>query len=209
MRRLLASCLASFLAFAATAQDSTYVLKEIGWTLRVPAGFKPESVAQQEADGREGAALIKESTGLTLDDSEMKTLLSVARDEYNSFNVTIRPFDSTTEGPYPQATAEMKPLLYKTLRDQVPDVRIDSSTTQVLVGGLPFDRYAVVVHMTEGKKMHMVVYSRLHLGYDMGITYLTLEEAARQKIEAALRTSKFTAVPARPKAVLNNKPAQR
>jgi hypothetical protein len=124
-----------------------------------------------------------------VDASTTRTLIN-AQKGHNTFNATITPFDPKTDGDFATATQATKDILYKTFLDQMPDSKLDSSTSSVTIDGLQFDQYHITVTLKQ-KTFDMVLLSKLYKGYDFGITYLYLDETSKKKIDAILASSQF------------------
>ena len=169
----------------------TFYFKEVGWTITLPFEYKTLDSIENSKTNNRGLKAIEESTGLTADISDTKTLISATRNTYNYFNSTIRPYNIKTDGNYDSTSKLVKDLVYKTFYDQMPDAKIDSSSTILLLSGISFDKFQVAMELKNGIHMNMILLSKHYNGYDFGISYLYLDEKSKELIEEMLRKSVF------------------
>ena len=192
MRPLIIIC-AFFIMTPAWSQDTgkRYFFEEIGWTITLPSNFKPLDSIENAKTNERGLKAIQESNGLTVDMTQLKTLIAAHKDAYNYFNSTIRPFNSKVEGTYDSASKVVKDMMYKTFLDNMPSAKIDSVTTNETIDGVLFDKFHVTITLTGNFIMNMILLSKYYKGYDFGISYLYLDEKTKEQIELMLKNSKF------------------
>jgi hypothetical protein len=188
-------CIILAISFFATvsAQDTArnYFFNEIGWSVSLPPGFKVLDATEDKKNNERGLKAMEESNGITADLSKMKTLISASKDPQNYFNATIRTYDVLKEGPYDSTTGVLDNMVYKTISDKIPTAKLDSVTTIVLIDGISFNKFQLIISLRANFTMHMFILSKYYKGYDFGITYLYIDETTRGEIESMLNKSKF------------------
>jgi hypothetical protein len=175
---------------AAQNTATKYSFKQIGWTMMLPLDFKMLDSSKQKAIGQKGIDIIKESSGITVDTSTTKTLLTATKGS-NLLTVTLIPFNTATDGDYNVTNQQVKGILYKTFADMVTFGKIDSSSSLQQIDGLLFNNYTIVVTVQDKVLLTTVLLSRYYKGYDFGISYLYLDEETKAEMESMLQHSKF------------------
>lgn len=170
--------------------DTLLKFKEVGWTIRLPRTFVLVSDKENEELTQNGLSAIEKSNDVKVDMEGLKTLLSASKGEFNYISATIQPF-SEEDGDYVEVNEGVKEMLYKTFADQMVGGKIDTSSTTQTIDGISFSRFNADVSMEGKKVMTMVMLFRLHKGFDFGITYVYVDDKAKNEIETMLRNSKF------------------
>jgi len=168
-----------------------FFFSEVGWSLVIPADFIIMNSHDDSLKNEQGRKLIEKSTDVIADYSETKTLVSASRDQFNYFNATVTPFDRITDGDYETANQEVKDILVKTFQDQMPGGKIDTFHTSVIIDGIEFDKFHLTVSLNEKLLVSMVLLSKLYKGYDFGISYVYMNQQAKEDIELMLEKSRF------------------
>lgn len=171
--------------------DTLIRIKQLGWSLRLPKSFVLVSDKENQELTDKGKSAIEKSTDIQVDMTGLVTLLSASQGEFNYISATIQAFNPEEDGDYLEVNEGVKAMLHKTLVDQMPGGKVDTSTTLQVIDGLEFSRFNADISI-EGKKiLTMVMLFKLYKGYDFGITYVYIDEKARQMIETMLKNSKF------------------
>lgn len=170
--------------------DTLLKFKEVGWSLRLPRSFVLVSDKENEELTQNGLSAIEKSNDVKVDMEGLKTLLSASQGEFNYVSATIQPF-SEEDGDYYEVNEGVKDMLYKTFADQMEGGKIDTLSTTQTIDGVNFSRFEAGVSMDGKKIMTMVMLFRLHKGYDFGITYVYVDDKAKNEIENMLRNSRF------------------
>ena len=141
---------------------------------------------------RKGVQLIDKTNNVNIGDlSDLKTLISIFKGQFEYFNSTIRKYNEINEGNYDSSSLTLKKILYNTFSKKAPDAIIDTSTSEKNIDGLIFDKFQLSLTLGEKKIFTIVVLSKLYKGLDFGITYLFMSEATKVEIENMLHHSKF------------------
>ena len=173
-------------------KGTTYVFKEIGWTVTLPPQFTVMDAARTQRVNEKGKAMMEKAAGTKLDLSSTQTLISANKGASGAnFNATITPFDPQKDGDLAAANQAMKELLYTTFSNQMPDATLDSSSDVTRVGRLDFDRYRLTISVKGKTLFTTVVLTRLYKGFDLAITYLYTDPLTELQFQSILASSKF------------------
>lgn len=165
--------------------------KELGWTITIPDGYTVLDSAKQAANNQKGEKILENSTGLEIDASATRTLVSINNGPLSYLNATITPYDETTDGDYGEVSQQVNDILYNTMQEQLKGAPVDSSTTEIVYGSLTFRKFTLTIKLNAEKTMVMVMLSRLYKGWDFGISYIYVDEKGRLALEGMLQRSEF------------------
>lgn len=180
------------ISITARSQDKTVLtFKELGWTITVPVGFTVLDSAKQAANSDKGEKILEKSTGLEIDASATRNLVSINNGPLNYLNATLTPFDESTDGDYEEIGRQVNEILYTTMSEQVKGAKVDSATSEVVYAGQRFRKFSMKIQINEKITMVMVMLSKLHNGWDFGISYIYTDEKGRLALEGMLEKSTF------------------
>jgi hypothetical protein len=181
------------LTINASAQDTANLLtfKEVEWTIKLPPSFKVLSAEQDKAVNERGKQAIQSTIDLEVDNSQTKTLISAAKNQFSYFNATITPFNPAKDGNWNEVNQGVKDILYTTFKEKITDGKVDTATTRATISGVTFDKYEVVVSMGDKILFHSCLLSKLYKGFDFGISYLFADNETKEEIETMLKNSAF------------------
>jgi hypothetical protein len=174
------------------AQDSTSVfyLKEVRMHVKVPKDFVTVDSAEDVKNMKQGKQLIEESNNIIADISDTKILLSAKKGPYNYLNITATPYPDD-EAKWKEENNVVKNMLFNTFQEKIPSAVLDSSSTAVVIDGVPFDRFRLTVKINENATLKMFLFSNLYNGYDLGITYMFMNPAIGIQLQAMVMESTF------------------
>ena len=168
---------------------SKYFFKAVNWTIVLPSGFiVRDSLSNTESNER-GKKLAENANNIKADVSETITLIGATKNTYDFFNSTITPFNSKNN--WDSMNNMIKDVSYNTFHYKIPKAKIDTVTAFRVIDGLKFDELKVTVILEEKFLFTAVILSRLHKGYQFGISYLFRDEETKNEIEKMLNNSKF------------------
>jgi hypothetical protein len=171
---------------------TTYIFKAVGWTMTLPPEFKIVDSAKSADLKEAGRKIVGDANNIKLDVSSTRILIGAMKAPRNNFSAAITPFDPQKDGPYSAVRRRVKEILYKTFVEKIPDGKIDSSSTNIIIDGLAFDKFQVVVALKGKTLFHMVLLAKDYKGYDFGISYLYMDDTTRDQVETILSTCKFS-----------------
>ena len=148
--------------------------------------------SKQAANNQKGEKILEKSTGLEIDASATRTLVSINNGPLSYLSATITPYDEAEDGDYNEVSQQVNDILYQSMSEQVKGASVDSATSQVMYGSLPFRKFTLKIKLNDQLTMVMVMLSRLHKGFDFGISYIYTDEKGRLALEGMLQKSEFT-----------------
>jgi hypothetical protein len=193
--KIVINCLIIFLSTGVFGQqtDTTYTFKQVGWTIILPGDFKVMTQTEDSLKKQQGVKLMEDANDFKADVSQTKTLISATKNQGNLFNATVTPFNTKVDGDFSVSNQSVKQILYKTLKDKMPDAKIDTVTNTRTIDGISFDDFHISVSIMGSVKplFHMFLLSKYYKGYDFGITYIYMNDEIKNQIEKIINTSKF------------------
>ncbi len=191
------SALISLLIFSANAQETErkFVFKEVSWSISIPVDFEILDAEADKANNEKGKKLFESALGSEIDVSTTRTLISATKNKHNFFNSTITPYDIEVDGNWKTNNQLVKDVMFtgftEEFKKQGLDFKIDSTTGTTLIDGLLFHQYNLDIQLNGKYFMTVVLLSKLHKGFDFGISYVYLEDEFRNQVETMLKNSSF------------------
>jgi len=169
-----------------------YNFSQVGWTIAVPEDLIAMDSSQIQTQNVKGRNAIEKTLDTTVDFSATKTLISFQQNKLNNFSATITPFDPSLDGDWYEQNQAVKEILFNTFQSQIPDVKIDTSSTIEVINALEFQVFKAELTYPNQMILKTLLYSKLHKGYDFGITITYVDEKIGKKLSAILLSSRFT-----------------
>ncbi len=196
--RLLSLAIISTTVFLSCKGQSNSTIKtrevgypQVGWKIDIPSDFTILDSAEINDNNSRGATAVENTFNDKLDLSEMQTLVSLKKGETNTLTATITPFDPDVDGDWEEEDLKVKSIIVETLESQAPGTSVDTSSHVEKIGGLEFRKFRVIATLPNKMVINMAIYSRLHMGYDFGITVTYSDEGIGKELAAILASSKF------------------
>jgi hypothetical protein len=191
MKTLLFLLLLGHTAMAQTDSSRNRYFKEIGLSIRIPSGFQELTAAENEELSKKGEETLEKANGIEVDASSTRDLLSIRQGELNYMNITITPYGSGSQKQWQIDNQEVKNAIYRSFVDKVAPGAIDTSSQRVVIGGFPMDRFRMKLKLANGWIMQLYLCSRLYRGYDLGLTYVYVDEVAGEAFQRMLAEARF------------------
>ena len=137
-----------FLAFVkeSMAQESTrYYFPEIGWTIHLPLDFKVLNTEQESASIKRGKKGIAQALDTNVNLLETINLIS-AKKSRNYFNASLTANNSKSDAAAANFINSQEKAIYEAMSKSA---KVDSSSTVLKVGGEPFRKFEMIVHLNE------------------------------------------------------------
>lgn len=170
----------------------TYTVDEVGWTVVLPENWDVMSKRENYDMTKRGRQLIEENSGQKVDDSKLIDLVSIKKKQYNIFQATMEPFDTTTDGDYDQASIAVHELITGLYKSK--EVPFDQSLGAVRIDGIMFDRLEITVYSPDKKKViiEQKIFNALINGYDFSMAISYNDTAYRKTLMGMVMNSKFS-----------------
>ena len=169
-----------------------YSFKQIGWTIELPAEFSVIDSVENADRMKRGVKAMEDANNIKADITETITLIGATKDKYNYFNATIEPFNSKGDISWQSLNQQLKELLYNTFAGKIKNGILDTASSVEIIDGISFEKYRITVTMNDKVLFNSFLLSKLYKGYDLGISYLYLDERTKEQIELMLQNSKFS-----------------
>ena len=179
--------LATIATYAQESQE--YFFYDIGWKITVPIDFTLYDFIDQ-ARNMQGSSEMSEEYDNSMDAFFSQTNIVAIKDRFNYFNITTSPFDSE-EKSWENTVQLEKNEAYNNMLKIIGSEKLDTASSIEYIDGMAFNKFHIAVALNEDVQLHLFLISKLYKGYDFNITYLSLDNEARQQIELMLRSSRF------------------
>lgn len=168
----------------------TYTSKEIGWTVEIPTGYKLTSQTKMNADDQKGKEAIGKVYQGELKVDSLKHLISFMKNQFNSFDSTIEPYEETKPGEYLANNVLIHKLIFDTYHKQ--GIKIDTSSGQINLKGQLFNAFYIKIYGPNGEvALNQIMYSRMIKGYDFGVNINYNNEEDKKVLVNAFMSSIF------------------
>lgn len=165
--------------------------KEFDWTVTIPEGFEtvtPEDWAKMQNRGNEA---IEKTYGEKIENNS-KTIFVFKSDKLNYFESNYQPFDSSAFTSYLESFRTVNNLLYGTFEAQMPDAKLDSTSSSEVIDGLTFQTFRVNITMPDNKMvMEFLMYCRLFGTKEFTVNIMTVDKEKQKILLEAWKNSKF------------------
>lgn len=172
------------------AKLETYTSKEIGWTIEIPAGFQSLSqsrIAANEQKGKEAIGKVAEGD-IKMD--SLRHLVNFQKNQFNSFGATIEPYTEKKAGDYLANNQLVKNLIFDTYTNQ--KIKVDTLSGRENIAGQTFHTFNIKIYGPTGEVlMNQLMFNQLIKGYDFGVNINYNNEADKEKLLDAFRSSSF------------------
>jgi hypothetical protein len=182
---LLASC-----EDKVTTQDAVIDMPLFNWHMKIPDGFEKETQAEWDEIKAKGTEVIEESMDEKIE-GEVETIMVFKKDDSNYFDANYQDYDSLDSGGYLQSCKNVNEVIYETFLAQMVDLQIDSSSTTVMIDGLEFQQFNIVVQFPSDVKLTTHMYSRLFNDTELAINIMYQDAEYGQQMVDAWMTSSF------------------
>lgn len=168
------------------------VNKDFNWRIQIPEGFESVSAEQWTKMQNKGADAIEKTYDAKVE-NKAKTIFVFKSDQFNYFESNYQPFDTTTDGDYLESFRNVNSMLYGTFEAQMPNAKLDSSSSQETINGKVFQTYKVTITFPNKMVMDFMMYSRLFASREFTVNIMTVDKDKQRVLLNAWRNSKFGA----------------
>lgn len=170
--------------------QESYTSKEIGWTVEIPTGYKLTSQTKMDADDQKGKEAIGKVYQGELKLDSLKHLISFMKNQFNSFDSTIEPYEEIEPGEYAENNVLIRKLVFDTYHKQ--GIKIDTSSARLDLKGQIFNAFYIKIYGPNGEvALNQIMYSKMIKGYDFGVNINYNNEADKKVLVNAFMSSNF------------------
>lgn len=172
-------------------EGKIYTCREIGWEVTIPDGWKIIDIEQTEATNQKGLDMLEETLDQEIDDSGLRNLISLKKNQFNIFQSTMEPFELEYEGEWEENNAFLKEILYDTYANQ--GIHTDSTITTIeKIDGVDFQTYTFTIYGPQGDViLNQIMYSSHINGLDFGVNINYNNDKDRDELLSMFRNSTF------------------
>ena len=167
-----------------------YSNPKIGWTIKVPSGWKKNSLREVIEKNGAGIEAMEGATDNEIDLASINYSLNFQKDDLNVFQSVYEPFLENEPGLWEKNNAAIKVLFANVYEHQ--GIKIDTTTTSIEeVGGIPFMTYEITMYEEGKPKLFQIFYSSYIKGFDFSVCLNYSSEENREELLSIWRRSKF------------------
>lgn len=193
IRKILLSAFVIFTTLSSYAQaepGKEYFFKPLKWKIIIPEGTKAVSNEEWNKLEEKGAAAIEKTFGEKIEDNAT-TLFVVKYDDLNYFEANQQPYDSISDPDYPAYFKGVNEVLYETFKDQIPNGKIDTSSSQELIAGLLFQKFRISIGLPNNMVIRLFMYSRPFGNKEFTVNIMYVDEEKGMMMMSAWKKSSF------------------
>ncbi|MEM8892362.1 MAG: hypothetical protein AAGD28_30565 [Bacteroidota bacterium] len=165
-------------------------LEEFQWTINIPESYeKVDMESWAKIQGR-GEDMIESTFGEEMI-NQAKTLFVFKKGKLNYIESNVQPYDTVVDGAYRETTQLVNEMLYITISNQFPDMKVDSTFSTLEVDGQEFNSFHIQVKLKEDLSLHMYLFSQLFGNRELSLNITYLDENEGQKLLKAWKSSRF------------------
>lgn len=171
---------------------TTYLLKDIGWTIKLPSEFKLEESSVIAKESKDGIVILENVSHLNINTTATKNLISASKDQLNQFNVTLSKSTAPNDHYWDSVNNNVLKIFYKAMVKQVPpDAKVDSSRTVETIDGIPFKSFRMDIKINNNLVVHNFIVTKLYKGSTLSINYDFTDESVGEEIKKMIGESAF------------------
>ncbi len=173
-----------------TTTSKEFFNKEFGWKIEIPQGFEAVTAEEWMRLQNRGADAIEKTYDAEVE-NRAKTIFVFKSDQFNYFESNYQPFDTATDGNYLESFKDVNNILYGTFEAQIPNAKLDSSSSQEIIDGKLFQTFRVTITIPGKIVMEFLMYSSLFNNKEFTVNIMTVDKEKQRILLNAWRSSKF------------------
>ena len=124
-------------------------------------------------------------------ENNSKTIFVFKSDQFNYIESSYQPFDTTKDGNHDESFNQVNKLLYGTFEAQMPNAKLDSSSTKETISGLTFSKFRITILFPNKMIMELLMFSRLFDKQEFTVNITTIDKEKQRILLDAWKNSKF------------------
>lgn len=173
-----------------SSDNKSITVEDFNWEITIPEGFEPINENDWDKTLDKGLEMMEESAGESIENLA-KTNFTYKEGQFNNFESNWQPFDVEVDGDYSESNREVNKFIFQTFEDQMPDAKLDSSSSKQVVSGLEFYRFDISIDLPNGIKMKTTGFSRLFNKKELTVNITYVDEEIGEKMLNAFQNSTF------------------
>ena len=164
--------------------------KDFNWTIAIPENFNAVSPQELANLQQKGTAAIEKTYDGTVENNA-EPIFVFRSDQFNYFESNYQPFDSSKDPDYVKSFRNVNNILYNTFKAQMPDAKLDSSSSTTVISGLTFQTFHVSITFPNKMVMTWLMYSRLFDKNEFTVNIMTTDKQKEKELLNCWLSSKF------------------
>lgn len=171
-------------------KEETYVNYELGWSIKIPAGFTALSDNRIKANQQKGSKAIAKANGSNVKIDSLIHLVNFQKNQFNQFVATLRSYNEKQNGSYFESNRLTNKLIFDTYTKQ--NIKIDTASGKENIANIPFQVFYIKIYgPTHDVIMNQIIYSTLFQGNDFNVNINYNNEADKNAMIDAFKNSSF------------------
>jgi hypothetical protein len=172
------------------SEDNKVYNKDFNWTISIPENFKKVNAEEWLKLQNKGLDALEKTTGEEVV-NQTKTIFVFKSDQLHYLEANYQPFDVAQDGNYLESCKKVNDVLIETLKNQIPDAKIERITSSEKIDGLVFQTFTVKVEFPNKMVMTMCMYSRLFGKKEFAVNITYVDKLKGEKMLKCWRNSTF------------------
>ena len=173
-----------------TVKTNQFYNDEFKWKITIPPNFQTVNAVEWNKFKNKGSEAVEKTYDQKVVDKS-KTIFVFRSDNFNYFEANYQPFDIKTDGDYLASNKAVDKVLYNTLKAQIPNVTVDSASTQINVGNLPFNAFILRASLPNNIIFSIYSFSRLFGKKDFTVNIMFVNSTKGDIMLNAWKSSTF------------------
>lgn len=194
MRIVLLTLISSILIFSCKGQTKSPAKEvfneDFNWRIRIPEGFESVPAEEWLKMQNRGADAIEKTYDSKVENNAT-TIFVFRSDRFNYFESNYQPFDTASDGDYLENFSNVNGILFGTFEAQMPGAKLDSSSSQEIIGGMLFQTFKIKMSFPNKMEMDFFMYSRLFENREFTVNIMTVDKNKQKVLLDAWKNSKF------------------
>jgi hypothetical protein len=165
--------------------------KDFNWTITIPENFENVSAEEWAKMQNKGADAIEKTYNEEVV-NQAKTIFVFKSDQLNYFESNYQPFDTAIDGDYLESCKNVNNMLYETFITQMPDIKIDSTSTVEKIDNLEFQTFKMKIEYPNKMTMNVLMFSRLFDKKEFTVNIMYVDKKKGEQMLDSWKKSKFT-----------------
>lgn len=170
--------------------EKQFYSKDFQWRINIPENFKTVSAAEWLKMQNKGAEAIEKTYDGKVE-NKASTIFVFKNDQLHYFEANYQPFDTLVDGNYIQSFRNVNEVLYETFKAQMPGAKIDTLSTETIIGNLTFQVFKTKITLPNQIILNLEMYSRLFDKREFTVNIMFVDEKKGKLMLDAWKNSQF------------------
>jgi hypothetical protein len=173
-----------------TSPSKEFYNYDFKWTITIPENFQNVSSEDWSKMQNRGKDAIEGTYDIEVE-NHTKTIFIFKSDQFNYFESLWQPYDVDVDGDYLEAFKGVNEIIYGTFKDQMPNAKIDTSSSIEVIDNLTFYKFRAQIFMPNQMVLSLLMYSRLFDKKEFTVNIMYVNNDKGEKMINAWINSKF------------------